>query len=391
MTTGGARSDPASPAFRVVSDAVLAIAAERNVEQVLEKLVDAARDLVEARYAAIGVPDGDGGFAQFLTSGMTQKQHDAIGELPRQHGLLGLMLQSPEPYRSPNIQEHERFEGWPEEHPKMRSFLGVPIVAGDMVVGAFYLTDKKGGRGAVFTDADQSLIETLAAHAAVAIENARLHERSRELTVVEERNRLARELHDSVTQSLFSLALTADAAALLVDVEPERAKEQMEVVRTLAREAMDEMRSLVFELRPADLGLDGLASTLRKHVDVLRRLYATTIELDLDGESPLPPAVEREIFRIAQEALANALKHARAERLQLRLRRDGDRLELLVADDGAGFDLRGPRAARHLGLVSMRERAEALGGELRVASRPGEGTRVELEVKVGGHDSRTAR
>jgi len=380
-----------SPAFRAVSDAVLAIAAEQNVEQVLDKLVEAAREIAGARYAAIGIPDGEGGFTQFLTSGMTPKQWEAIGELPRQHGLLAAMLEGREPYRSANIQEHERFEGWPEAHPKMRSFLGVPIVAGEAIVGAFYLTDKKGARDAGFTHVDQSVIETLAAHAAVAIENARLHERSRELTVAEERNRLARELHDSVTQSLFSLALTADAAALLVDVEPARAKEQMEVVRTLAREAMDEMRSLVFELRPADLGQDGLASTLRKHVASLRRLYPTPIELDLDGEAPLPAPLEREIFRIAQEAMANALKHAHATRLRVRLRREGDRLELVVADDGAGFDPQGPRAARRLGLVSMRERAEALGGELRIGSKRGEGTSVVLEVDVGGHDPRPAR
>ena len=139
-----------------------------------------------------------------------------------------------------------------------------------------------------------------------------------------------------------------------------------------------------------ELGIEG-ASTLRKHVASLRRLYPTPIELDLDGEAPLPAPLEREIFRIAQEAMANALKHAHATRLRVRLRREGDRLELVVADDGAGFDPQGPRAARRLGLVSMRELAEALGGELRIGSRRGEGTSVVLEVDVGGHDPRPAR
>src|SRR5437763_646829 len=204
-----------SRALRAVGDAVVAIAAEHRFEPVLEKLADAARQLAGARYAAIGVPDGEGGFSHFITSGMSQKQYDAIGDLPRQHGLLGAMLETPRSQRFPNIQEHPRFEGWPDPHPSMRSFLGVPIVSAGDVIGAFYLTDKKGERGALFDDADQELIETLAGHAAVAIQNARLYERSRELTVVEERNRLARELHDAVDQPLFSVSLTADAAGRL--------------------------------------------------------------------------------------------------------------------------------------------------------------------------------
>src|SRR2546421_5631027 len=272
-----------SRALRAVSDAVVAIAAEHRFEPVLELLADAARQLAGARYAAIGVPDGDGGFSHFITSGMTQKQWDAIGELPRQHGLLGAMLETPESFRFPNIQEHPRFEGWPDTHPSMRSFLGVPIVSGGEAIGAFYLTDKKGRRGSVFSDADQEVIETLAAHAAVAIQNARLYERSRELTVVEERNRLARELHDAVNQTLFSVSLTAHAAALLVESDPERAKQELAQIRELVRAAMAEMRSLIFELRPADVAADGLAVTLQKHVDVLRRVYGTEIELDADG------------------------------------------------------------------------------------------------------------
>src|SRR5581483_5074709 len=213
---GDRRLPSMDEALRALSDAVLAIAAEGSVDPVLQRLVDTARELADARYAAIGIPDGDGGFATFLTSGMTDAQYEALGELPRTHGLLGAMLESPEAQRYPNIQEHPRFEGWPSAHPNMRSFLGVPIVSREHVAGAFYLTDKRGGPRALFTDGDEELIRLLAAHAAIAIENAQLHERSRELSTIEERKRLARELHDSVTQTLFSILLTAEAAASLV-------------------------------------------------------------------------------------------------------------------------------------------------------------------------------
>jgi signal transduction histidine kinase len=380
-----------SRALSAVSDAVLTIAAERSFEPVLEKLADAARELADARYAAIGVPDGEGGFANFIASGMTDKQWQAIGGLPRQHGMLGAMLAELASYRASDISEDPRFEGWPKAHPHMRSFLGVPIISKAEVVGAFYLTDKKGGRRALFTDADQQLIELLAAHAAVAIENARLHERSRELTIVEERNRLARELHDAVSQSLFSIALTADAAAQLVDIDPQRAQEQLRIVHDLTRAATEEMRSLIFELRGAELGSDGLVSTLRKHVEVLRRIYGTEIEIEVEGERPLRVELEKHVFRIAQEALGNALKHANAERLGVQLRMSNGRVALSVADDGAGFDPASPLVGKHLGLLSMRERAQALGGELNVISRLGAGTTVTLEVDVGGSDSRSDR
>jgi signal transduction histidine kinase len=379
-----------SRALRAVSDAVVTIAAEHRFEPVLEKLADAARQLAGARYAAIGVPDGEGGFSHFITSGMTQKQYDAIGELPRQHGLLGAMLERPDPYRTPDIQQHERFEGWPDTHPSMRSFLGVPIVSEGDVIGAFYLTDKKGPRRAVFDEADQELIETLAAHAAVAIQNARLYERSRELTVIEERNRLARELHDAVNQTLFSVSLTADAAALLVETEPERAREQLGEVRELVRSAMAEMRSLIFELRPADVAADGLAATLQKHVDVLRRVHGAKIDLDVDG-AQVGVEIEREVFRIVQEAIGNALKHAGGEHVVVRLRTQDGRLLVTVEDDGAGFDPDGQQARRRLGLISMRERAEAIGGVLEVRSAPGAGTTVSMEIDLDGHDPRTDR
>jgi signal transduction histidine kinase len=382
------------PAFRAVSEVVHAIATERGLRPVLHRLADAARELVGARYAAIGIPDGEGGFAIFIASGMTEKQWDAIGELPRQHGLLGAMLESPVPLRMPDISQHERFEGWPEAHPNMRSFLGVPIVLRDEVIGAFYLTDKRGRRRGKFTEVDQQLIETFAAHAAVAVENARLNERSRELTVVEERNRLARELHDAVNQALFSVTLTADAAALLLESDPERAKEQLRAVREIARGAMDELRSLIFELRPADVAADGLAETLRKHVNVLRRVHEADIELNVDGGSAggsRDATAEREIFRILQEAIGNALKHSGASQILVRLATSDYRVAAAVTDNGSGFEPSGPQAQRHLGLVSMRERADAIGGDFHLESAPGVGTTVSLEVEVGGRDPRSDR
>jgi signal transduction histidine kinase len=379
-------------ALRAMSDAVLAIAAERRVDPVLQKLADAARDLASARYAAIGIPDGDGGFATFVTSGMSDAQYEALGELPRTHGMLGAMLETPEPYRTGNIQADPRFEGWPAAHPNMRSFLGVPIVARGEVIGAFYLTEKRGERNGGFTGDDEELIRTLAAHAAIAIENARLHERSRELSTVEERKRLARELHDSVTQTLFSIGLTAEAAAGLVESDPARARRELETLQVLTRTAMEEMRSLIFELRPAELETEGLAAALRRHVDVLRRLYPQEIELAVDGDGRLAPDVEKGLLRIAQEALGNALRHSGAERVELSLEERDSRVTLRVADDGRGFD---PEEAqlrsRRLGLVSMRERAEAFGGTIIIDSAPGRGTTVTVEVSDGRRRSRADR
>jgi signal transduction histidine kinase len=367
-------------ALESMSETVLAIAAEREVEPMLRRLVGSARELSGARYAALGIPDGEGAFAQFITAGMSDELIAAMGPLPRTHGLLGAMLESPESYRTADIRQDPRFRGWwPRAHPQMRSFLGVPIVARGSVIAAFYVTDKVDADE--FDEADQRLIEMLAAHAAVAIENARLLERSRELSIVEERNRLARELHDSVSQKLFGLVLGAESAGTLLDRDPEAAAEQVARLGELAQEALGELRELIFELRPASLEEEGLAATLRKEVDVLRRVHGRDIELRIAGSANCAAEAEGEVLRIAQEALNNALRHAEAERIELRMEARDGRLIVTVADDGIGFDPEDRSLrARRLGLTSMEERAVALGGTLNVVSRRGEGTTVTLEV-----------
>jgi signal transduction histidine kinase len=367
-------------ALQAMSDAVLGIAAELSVEAVLQRLVDAARGLAGARYAALGVPDGEGAFAQFITSGMSDDLVAAMGPLPRTHGMLGAMLESAEPHRTDDIRRDPRFRGWwPSAHPEMRSFLGVPIVARGGVAGAFYLTDKEGADA--FDEADQRLIEMLAAHAAVAIENARLYERSRELSIVEERNRVARELHDSVSQRLFGVVLAAETAGELLDRDTAAARAQLERARELAQGAMEELRSLIFELRPAALADEGLSAALRKHLAILRRVHDMDIALRVAGTPRLGPAADSQVFRIAQEAVNNALRHAGARRIAVALDARDGRFTLRVEDDGEGFDPAAPALrARRLGLTSMEERARALGGTLEIESRPGAGTSVTLEV-----------
>ena len=339
-----------SPAFRALSDVVLAMASEREVEPVLQRLVHAARELGGARYAALGVPDGEGDFSRFITSGMSEKLIEAMGPLPRTHGLLGAMLESPEPYRIDDIHADPRFRGWwPRAHPDMRSFLGVPVVARGRVIGAVYLTEKLGGGS--FTDEDERLIGLLAAHAAIAIENARLNERIRELSIVEERNRLARELHDNVTQRLFGVALAVESAETLLERDAGAAAEELGRVRELARGAMEELRAVVFELRP---GVAGGARGWRPCCASTSTCCAACRggRSSCPSADPprLPGASAAQVFRIAQEALQNALRHAEAEHIEVRLEGNGNgRLVLSVADDGARLRPGAARGARAAG------------------------------------------
>jgi signal transduction histidine kinase len=371
------------PTLKAVSDAVLAVASELSVDEVLQRLVDSARELAAARYAALGLPDGDGGFRRFLTSGMSEKLIASLGPLPRQHGVLGAMLETRLPYRTGDIHDHPRFRGWwPSGHPDMRSFLGVPIVAADGVIGAFYLTEKIDAPD--FTDEDEELIGLLAAHAAIAITNARLYERARELSIVAERNRLALDLHDAVSQKLFGLVLNAEAAATLLERDPAAARDLVGTLQVLAQEALDELRSLVFELRPPDLGRDGLGGALRKHVELLRRVERNEIDLVLNGELPADATRDSDILRIAQEAIQNAIKHARAGHIAVRLACDDGRLLLEVEDDGVGFEPEASAArSGRLGLTSMKERAERIGGTLEIRSARNAGTTIRLEVAGG--------
>ncbi|MET8610608.1 MULTISPECIES: GAF domain-containing sensor histidine kinase [Streptomyces] len=370
-----------------VSSALLAMSRHLETRDVLKTIVASARELLDAQYAALGVPDDHGGFAQFVVDGVSDAQWKAIGPLPRQHGILAAMLHEARPQRLADVRRDPRFEGWPQAHPDLVDFLGLPIRADDEVIGALFLANKncpKPDGGCGFTEEDEELLALLAQHAAIALTNARLYERSRELTIAEERSRLAHELHDAVSQKLFSLRLTAQAAAALVDRDPARAKGELHQVAALAAEAADELRAAVVELRPAALDEDGLIATLRTQIQVLDRAHSARVTFTGAGYRALPAAQEEALLRVAQEALHNALRHARAEHVDVSVERRGGGAVLRVADDGDGFDPAAVgRAGRHLGLVSMRDRASGVGGTLTVESAPGKGTTIEMEVPGG--------
>ncbi|MGV9428326.1 GAF domain-containing sensor histidine kinase [Streptomyces sp. NPDC003656] len=370
-----------------VSSALLAMSRHLEVRDVLKTIVASARELLNAQYAALGVPDDHGGFAQFVVDGVSEEQWKAIGPLPRQHGVLAAMLREARPERLADVRRDPRFEGWPDAHPELADFLGLPIRDGDEVIGALFLANKncrkpEGGCG--FTAEDEELLGILAQHAAIALTNARLYERSRELTIAEERSRLAHELHDAVSQKLFSLRLTAQAATALVDRDPARAKEELHQVAALAAEAADELRAAVVELRPAALDEDGLVATLRTQVQVLDRAHSARVTFTAHGIRALPAAQEEALLRVAQEALHNALRHSGAAHVDVSVTRHGNGAVLRVTDDGEGFEPTAVRrAGRHLGLVSMRDRASGVGGTLTVESAPGKGTAIEMEVPGG--------
>ncbi|GAO12453.1 GAF domain-containing sensor histidine kinase [Streptomyces lydicamycinicus] len=381
MTNGPGAGIPA------VSTAILAMSRHLEVRDVLKTIVASARELLDAEYAALGVPDDHGGFAQFVVDGVSAEQWKAIGPLPRQHGILAAMLHHATPERLADVRTDPRFGGWPEAHPDMSDFLGLPVADGDEILGALFLANKrcpKPAGGCGFTEEDERLLGILAQHAAIALTNARLYERSRELTIAGERARLAHELHDAVAQKLFSLRLTAQAATALVDRDPARAKDELHQVAALAAEAADELRAAVIELRPAALDEDGLVATLRSQAQVLDRAHSARVTFEAHGLRALPAAQEEALLRVAQEALHNALRHSGAKTVEVSLVRDGQGALLRIADDGCGFDPRAVRrAGRHLGLVSMRDRAGGVGGKLTVESEPGKGTAVEMEVPGG--------
>jgi len=361
-----------------LNDAALAIAGDLDLDRMLEKILKTAARLIGARYGALGIPDGRGGFGRFLTVGISERRADRIGALPRVHGVLGALVSKGKPIRSRDIRRHPDFSWYPAYHPEMVEFLGVPIRHRDRVLGNLFFS---GARGGVFTAEDQKLVEMLAAHAGVAIATAQLYADAQQLAVLRERSRVARELHDAVSQTLFSLVFEARAAADRAQTDPQASAAHLAQVQQQAASALEEMRNLVLALQPRSLERDGLSETLRDHVDGLRRIHQAAIEARIDDGDWLAPDEQLAVLRIAQEALHNAVKHAGAVPIHLDLRHAPDATRLVVRDEGPGFDVKTmAHTRRTVGLHAMRDRAHGIGATLTIESQEGAGSVIRLTL-----------
>jgi signal transduction histidine kinase len=370
-----------SRALNALHQAALAIVRELDLAQTLQQIVDSARDLLGARYAAVGVFSSDRTLEHFVHSGITLALAKQIGRPPLGRGLLGEVLDHRRPLRVAHIRDHPRSVGFPPHHPQMVRFLGLPITAGDQVLGNLYLTDKEDGTE--FSQADEDFVSMFAAHAAVAIQNARLYEEVQRLAIADERSRIGMDLHDGVIQSIYAVGLTLETVHLLMDQDPAKTRELIDQAIAGLNDAIRDIRNFILDLRPrrfqGDLpgGLGQLAREFQAN---------TMVEVDLRVAQPLPdsipPAVSLAIFLTAQEALANIARHARASQVSVELGHAGPNLSLRVVDNGQGFDVERQDQMVGHGLANMRARAEELNGSLQVISRPGAGTTISLALPV---------
>ena len=349
-----------------------------RVNDVLQALADVAVDILQADTTSVLIWDAP---HDRLVMGATRGFSEASLALLAQGQRTGItwhVAQSGLPIAVEDVQKDDRVMRSLTDPEGLRSLLHVPITVDGEVFGVFGVNYRRPRR---FTGQEERLLLALASRAALAIENARLFEQVQGKAALEERQRLARELHDSVSQALFSIALGARTARTLLDRDPSQVAQPLDYVLSLADAGLAEMRALIFELRPESLENEGLLAALQKHAAALKARHAIETELDLSDEPTVPMPVKEALYRIAQEALHNVVKHARAGTVTLRLAMGADRLTLEIGDDGVGFDPAGEFPG-HLGLHSMRERLAALGGSLEIESTPGQGARIRATVPL---------
>lgn len=371
-----ADDSPDATALAAVDDAARAIAAVLGIDEVLQLIVDRVRVLVSARYAALGIVRPDGRIERFITAGIEPHVRKAIGPPPQGRGLLGLIIREGRSFRIPSIADHPDSFGFPPNHPPMTSFLGVPVTAHGLPIGNLYLTDKRGT--AEFSAGDQRLVELFARHAGIAIDNARLHAQAGRLAVAEERERIGRDLHDGIIQSLYAVGLSLEDVPDLMTETPDEAERRVDAAIESINLAIRDIRNFIYGLRPEAVDGTQVVAGIAALAEEIRHggLVDVAVRLDSDADPGLSPEAGAELLNLVREALSNAQRHGRAARIDVSLVGSARGIRLEVADDGVGFDPSIDPGPGHHGLANMRARAAAIGSHLEIRSAPGEGTRV---------------
>jgi signal transduction histidine kinase len=373
---------PATPGVLDAFDAATrAIAGLQSVDDVLQVIVDQVRPLVGAGYAALGIVGQDGMIERFITSGIDAETRARIGPLPRGHGFLGLIIRENQSIRIPDIAADERRYGFPPNHPEMHSFLGVPVTVHGVSVGNLYLTNKLVADA--FSAEDQRVVETFALHAGIAIENARLHEQAERLAVVDERERIGKDLHDSIIQSLYGVGLSLEDVPELIRDDPDEVERRVERAIDSLHLTIQDIRNFIFGLRPELLGGTQLLPGLVAILEEFRHNSIIDIELEAAERHESEPGSEAtaHLLGLANEALSNVARHSGATRAMVAVDTAADgRLRLRIIDNGRGFDPTSVQAGfGHHGLANMRSRAESIGATMDIDSGP-RGTTIEIRL-----------
>ncbi len=370
--------DPAK--LRRVLEAILLLEADLELPILLRHVIDEARSISNARYGAIGVLNDDRtALVEFITSGLTPDEEMLIGARPTGQGVLGLLIADPRPLRMAEIGAHPESFGFPPHHPPMSSFLGVPIKVRNEVYGNLYLTDKIGW--SEFTDDDEALVGALALAAGIAIENTRLHQRVQETAIYDERDRLARDLHDTVIQRLFAVGLAIQSIA---GTAPSPAADRLKGVIADIDDTIRQVRTTIFEL-----GLDkdsgGSRANIVALIHELSPVVGFEIGVSIDGpvDAALSDEIEEHLLATLREALTNVGRHAHASRASVLLTVDTESCRLRVLDNGRGVsEGRAATTSGGLGLVNMRRRAEKLHGSLEMVTPETGGTLLIWQVPL---------
>jgi signal transduction histidine kinase len=357
----------------------LDVTANLSLDTVLKTVVEQARNLVGAKYGALSVVDRENRIEQFITAGISPEQRAAIGPPPVGHGLLGVVLRQGQHLRLRDLTTHSLSQGFPPHHPPMHSLLAVPIPCKGPFLGNLYLTEKAGA--GEFSRDDEQTLERFALQAALAIDNAYLHEQVADLAVAQERLRIAHEMHDGLAQVLGYVNTKVQAAGMYLKREKtEEAEAQLRELALAARQAYADVRESIVGLRTLPGPRQSLTEVLGVYLEQWQEMSKISAQLTIDADIQIRASDELQLVRIVQESLTNVRKHSRSSAAKIEIRRDGDTLVTTISDDGVGFNA----AARargefpQFGLSTMRERAESVGGTLTIDSVPGSGTTVRF-------------
>ncbi len=354
-------------------DAILLIETDADLDGLLSRIIEAASQLVGARYGALGVISRDGAtLSRFITYGLNHKERAAIGPEPHGGGLLGEIIHRRSTMRLDDLTQHESSAGFPPNHPAMTRFLGVPVTTGDgHVFGNLYLCDRVDGLS--FNEEDEQLIEAFGRAAGLVIDQERLRSNTRELTLSEERERLARDLHDTVIQRLFAvgLALQVSLPAIVNDEVRARINKVLDELDT----TIHEIRTTIFEIdqdHPVDESLEERVHALTSEVESrLGVLAVVKVAPGIDDD--LETQCAHHSVQALREMLSNVVRHSQATAVEVKVDTDGELIEVIVRDNGVGFV---PNIGTGRGTRNLVSRARELGGDCTFDSKIGGGTTV---------------